>query len=510
MKKHILYSLATSVLLVLAFPGFDIWITAWFALTPLLLVIKRVRAGEAFMYSYLAGIAFLMGVFSWINTVSGVTPFEFLVLGIYLGSYFAVFGGVTNIAFRNGVPFVLAAPVFWVAMEFLRSNAGAFGLPWALLGHSQYQNITMIQISSFTGVYGVSFIIVMFNAALADLLVSGSKSLRRFLPASILFLATLVFGVYSTHLSLPVVEKPNIAVIQGKVPQEIKWDPAHKGDNLRAHLEQTLEAVNASKPELVVWPETAVPGSFLHDLGLKKKISTFAQNNRVNMLFGSAQRPKKGSREERLTYWYNSAFLVAPNGAVAGRYNKIYLLPFAEYLPYEFFPWPEGYKPGSNYLQGEEYTLFPLGEIRIGVTICWENIFPQVFRKFVKKGAHIMVNITNEAWFEGTAAPDQFLSMSVFRAVENRVPVIRSANMGVSSFIGPKGGIEEKVEIRDRYDVGANFLARNVGAGGSGTFYTRFGDVFAIGNLALAVLLTAQIVLRRAGGGLRRWSYGNC
>ena len=499
----ILLSLASALFLILSFPRFDFEFLAWIAMVPLFLALKDRNLKSSFALSFLTGITFFMGIFYWINGVRGFTPLDFCLLGIYLGSYFGFFGLLFNfILKKKNLSSVIVAPALWVSLEYLRSHAGFLGLPWALLGHSQYLNLPVIQIASLTGVYGVSFLLVMINAALSEAISYGlskirkdlvSKNLTPLKPALISLLLVGLSAIYgfSVMSKDTGTDKVSVTVIQGNIPQDIKWDIAFKKLILDKHVSLTESASTNDHASLIVWPESSVPGSFAQDLHVLQTISSLSRKTKTCLLIGSSQRPKFGSGELRGKYCFNSAFLIIPNGVISRCYNKIHLLPFAEYLPYkDSFPWTSRIVSGAgNFLPGEQYTLFDIGGIHFGTLICWENIFPELFRKFVKRGANFMVNITNEAWFGNTAAPYQFLSASVFRAVENRVAVIRSANTGISCFIDQHGEILGRVKNNNKDIFVEGYLTMMIPLSFNRTIYTLYGDVFVYINLILTILM---------------------
>jgi len=500
-------ALLSALLLTPAFPKFDLEFLAWVALVPLFIALKDQNLKSAFGLSFLTGICFLMGIFYWMNVINDFTLIHFILLGLYFGSYFGLFGLALNlISRRTGISSIFTAPVIWVSMEYLRSHAGFLGLPWALSGHSQYLNLPLIQISSFTGVYGVSFLIVMVNAALSEAILSwqsGRRSstqrwstvVKPVIVPIFLLGATLLYGL-SVISERSDRETITISVIQANLPQIIRGQPGLRELNLQKHVRLTKEAAARSQASLMVWPETAVQGSLTQERYLLNIFSALAKETQSHLLIGVSVRQKFGRRELRMKNRFNSAFLVSPTGRIVGQYNKIHILPFGEYLPYkDFLPWPSSFAlQAGNVMAGKEFTLFNLNNAKFGVAICWESIFPDLFRQFVKNGATFMVNITNEAWFEKTAAPYQFMAMNVFRAVENRVSIARAANTGISGFIDPYGRVIGKVSNGTEDIFVEGYLTMAIPVSEKKTFYTNHGDVFAYANLvatfsALAVSL---------------------
>ena len=561
--KRILLSLFAALLLILSFPKFDFQLLAWIALVPLFLAIKDRTLKIVFGLSFFTGICFFEGVFYWINGVKGFALLENLALGIYLGLYFGIFGLLLHlISKKTKFSLIITAPVLWVSLEYLRSNAGFLALPMALIGHSQYLNIPLIQIASMTGAYGVSFLVVMVNAVLSEIVwsVVSKRSVsnelhrckaerhpnisppltggdegegenkfknhphpnpppsmgREFLEnlragartillikssiVLILLASTLVYG-YIVISQQPRGEKISVTVIQGNISQDIKWNPLFRKQNLDKHIKLTKEAVNNREPSLIVWPETSVTVPVKQDLYALLALTSLMKEINSSLLFGSSQSPKFGSAEFRRANNFNSAFLISYDKGFAGQYNKIHLFPFGEYLPFEGnIPWPARLSSflseTGTIIPGKEYTIFHLEGPRFGTVICWESIFPSLFRQFVKKGAHFMINMTNEAWFGQTAAPYQFLASTIFRAVENRVSIARSANTGISCFISPYGEIIGKVKNKNKDIFVEGYLTMAIPLSHQKTFYTLYGDIFAYMNIFLTMLLIALSLLK--------------
>jgi apolipoprotein N-acyltransferase len=519
----VILPILSGFLLYLSFPGFGLSFAAWAALVPLLLALRGRGPVASFGMSFLFGLTFHFSLFFWIHIVAAFNWTDYLALGLYLAFYSGLFGLILALAERGRrVPAVIAAPSIWVAVEYLRANAGFLEFPLAHLAHSQHSVLPVIQMSSVTGVYGVSFLVVMVNVALRDLALWGGNLMRggrirreetrrspgkRAAVSSIV--TTLTLGAVLTYGYLSIAEGEEggeslrVTVIQPNIPE---GEPKGKGYAHRLfarHEAITREALAEEETSLVVWPEGAVYGVLRENASLYRAVGSLTRDTGAYLLTGGSMRPKFGPKELRKGKYFNSAFLVTPEGRVAGRYNKIKLLTFAEYLPHEkSIPWPSWFVLGSHkYLPGEEATIFEVEGARFGVLICWETFFPDLFRKFVKNGAQFALNITNEAWFGETAAPYQFLSMSVFRAVENGIAVVRCGNTGVSCFIDPSGRIVSRVEKGGRDIFVAGFLTAEVLLRRRETFYTRYGDLFAFASIFIALLAILSAALPRSEGG---------
>jgi apolipoprotein N-acyltransferase len=460
------------------------------------------------------GISFLMGIYYWINVLEKFELTDFLLLGIYLGSYFGLFGLALNlVSEKTRLPYFLLVPCIWVSVEYFRSLGGFWALPWPFLGYSQFLNLPLIQVSSLTGVYGVSFLIVMVNAALTEIVLhyleakSGAsrKNIGGVITPAVISAGLVVASIVHGHYVMGRISQTGrlrLAVIQGNIPQELRWNPRLREQHREKHIQLSRQAANSGPVSLIVWPETTVQGSLAQNKDLLDTFVALSRETGAYVLVGGAERPKFGSSEPRAKSTSNSAFLISPKGDIAGRYDKIRLLPFGEYLPLKNFPWPSRIASAwtaGEFAPGSDYTLLSLDGVKFAVTICWENIFPDLFRQFVKQGANFTINITNEAWFGETAAPYQFMAMSVFRAVENRISIARAANTGVSGFIDPLGRILGTVKIANKDIFVEGYLVKDISLSQGGTFYTKHGDVFVFGCLGwLLVMVLLSIRTMRS------------
>jgi apolipoprotein N-acyltransferase len=267
----------------------------------------------------------------------------------------------------------------------------------------------------------------------------------------------------------------------------MKWKREFREQIISKYEELSGETSN-SKPRLIIWPEASTPGFVLNDLTLMKRIVSMVRQTQNFFLIGSAEYPK--FTKTRHTKSGNTALFFSPEGKVLGQYLKIRLLPFGEYVPYEeVFPWPEFLVPKGmkSNLAGTELNLFSLDGIRFGTLICSEIMYPNLSRRMVKDGAGFLVNISNEAWFGKSAFPHQFLSICVFRAVENRINVIRCTNTGVSAFIDPCGRIAAKLTKEGKDIFVAGTLTQNILLSTPGAFYTLYGDILAYGCIAFSI-----------------------
>ena len=502
-KRDFLLSLLSGILLILSFPNFDLEFLAWFALVPLLYSIEGKGPTHSFKLGFLTGIVSFLGILYWIvvavHTYGNIPLIPSVLILLLLVAYLSVFIGVFTflirlIQMRSGVQTFLFTPFLWVALEYLRSFL-LTGFPWANLGYSQYLNLPFIQMADVTGAYGLSFVILFVNATLFWILRQWPKRvfpLKEVIVAAILVLGFLIYGYIKMGIvDRQMIQNPplKIGLIQGDIDQSIKWDKAFQLETLKIYEKLSLR-VAEDKPDLIIWPETATPFFFQDAKEYQPLVLDIPKKTDAFLLFGSPSY----KIEKRKVNHYNSAYLVSPSAEIVGKYDKIHLVPFGEYVPMQdllFFIGSLGEGIG-DFKSGEEIYNFSLPQGKFGVLICFEIIFPDLCRKFVKQGANFLVTITNDAWFGRTSAPYQHFSMAAFRAVENRVFVARAANTGITGIIDPKGKILKEGGIFKQEAMNGMIRLSN-----RKTFYTLHGDVFAWACSAFSILLLAYALTRK-------------
>jgi len=494
----------SGVLLALSFPRFDLAPLAFVALIPLLVGLDGIPALQGTYLGIIAGAVFSLMSIPWVvhtMTAYGGLPLPvgillLVALSLYLALYVGVFAfGVTRLSPEGGLGYLVGAATLWVGLEYLRTFL-LTGFPWNLLGYTQYRSLSIIQIASITGVYGVSFLLVLVNAAVALACLHVRRSARQalmpVLGVGVLLIGTVVFGM-GRRVSAEIPRREiRVSVVQGNIEQGIKWDPEFAGRTIAIYDRLTRRADRGA--DLIVWPETAVP-FFLREGGpLTQRVLDLAMEVQTPLLVGSPDRVSDASPR-----YYNSAFLISPAGEIVQKYDKMHLVPFGEYVPLSsllFFVHKMATGIG-DFSPGEAFTVFEIPGGRFGVLICFETIFPDQVRRYVLAGADFLVNITNDAWFGDSAAPYQHLSMAALRAVENGVYLVRAANTGISALVAPSGQILEQSGLFVEAVLSGTMAPRS-----GGTFYTRRGDLFAWGSVLISLLLLAS--RRRAGRKERR------
>lgn len=498
--RNLLLAILSGILLTLSFPPGKFSFVAWFALIPLLKGIQTASPSNAFKLGLVSGLAHYLTLIYWIivvlehygNLHIGIAVFALLLLSLYLSLYVALFSTLASRLTDSGFyPVILGC--YWVALEYLKAHLMT-GFPWCLLGYSQYEHLHIIQSADLFGVYGISFLIVLVNGVVFRIsaMSLGRKTgvLKWELPVAVLLLAgTWIYSHYQisgTPADGQTGRPVKAAVVQANIDQSVKWDPAYQEDTLQSYFRLTRSA-RGFHPELIVWPETSLPFFFQDHPRFSPGIISLAAESRAVLIFGSPAYRRDG----RAVHYYNRAYMIRPDTRDILYYDKIHLVPFGEYVPFKkYLPFIHRLvEAAGDFAQGEKSEVLKAGDLSLGVLICFEAIFPELAGAFARNGANILVNITNDAWFGRTSAPYQHLSMAVFRAIETRRPMIRAANTGFSAFITPTGVIQGKSDL-----FAEAVLKGSITAGAFPlTFYSRFGDLFAV---TLLVISAAHILYR--------------
>ncbi len=502
LSRHSFLAVSSGLLLTLCFPKFGLGFLAWVALIPFLIGIDRCRSHrQVLRVGFLAGIVFFSTTFYWLHFV---VPFIWAIVALIETVFFILFAWLVYFGkpLRFGWLKIIWIALAWTAVEILRSEIPVFGLGWNLLGYSQSHYPRILQSANLFGAYGLGFIIAFINACL---FVFWSKSAGRkqkadgkriFSDVSTASLLSVVFIIFGSligygFLQLRVEDQPvrsiRVSVLQGNIPQSVKWEPEARDKILQIYSKLSELAV-LDRPDLIVWPEAAFPGYFNRDYyaeGIRDEV----KRHGISTVIGSPHWDEQG-RILNSAYWLN------PQGEIQNRYDKIYLVPFGEYVPLKMiFGWLEPLAESlgvGDFSAGNTYTVFTSSAIPpFAVLICFEDVFPRLARRFVKEGARMLTVITNDAWFGPTTAPYQHLQASIFRAVENGVPVVRAANTGISAFITKRGAVISRVEGPEGNDIfvtGKKTAAVEVDE--SNTIYQKGGYYFPYGALLLFGIIT--------------------
>lgn len=467
---------------------------AWIAFIPLIWFVDRTTSvKQAFLGGLVAGAVAWFGLLIWIPRVlmryGDVPPGLAWILYFLLVCYLSCFPGfcclLTRFCMeRGGTKYLLVFPLAWVTLEYARANFPFGGFPWLLAAYSQTPYGPLIQLADVTGVYGISFLLLWINTALVWLVRC------RFKPAGfwpimagiLLITASVMYGQVMLARWGKTSPSLTVAMLQGNLSvDEPESALARKFQD--GYVQMASRLVPGSV-DLLILPESPSPLTYQFDTSYREVLQRLAQRFPLGMIFNNICYSQKGSETE----YFNSAYFLSQEGKDLGRYDKIHLVPFGEYVPLKklFFFVDTISKDVSDFAPGQEYLTVEVRGHRANAIICFEAVFPDLVRRFVHLGSELIVNLTNDGWYGDSAAPYQHLAMSRWRAVENRRYLLRATNSGISAIIGPTGAIRTSTPLLQQ-DVCVGRFAFLQGE----TFYTRYGDVFAILCVIIMLALLA-------------------
>ncbi|HEX7516894.1 MAG TPA: apolipoprotein N-acyltransferase [Chthoniobacterales bacterium] len=536
-----LAAISSGFLYAACFPPFDQAWLCWIALTPLLAAVwfsgpnSKRRWLRDLSLGYVAGLAFFWTVFSWLRTV---TIPGLVLVGFYMAIYFALWSwicGLLRPALRapavanrwtqpppNESPlsqspwlrstnnlrlaFLLAA--VWVAQEWLRGLVFS-GWGWNTLGTALHAQLAIIQITEFTGVAGLSFLVAFTNVILLTtarrfILETQVRPMRPHYDLTLTMAAivgVMGFGLRSLQSQHPG-KTLNIALVQPNIPREEKFSAelAQKTFDQFTRLSTPALGANA-RPDLLVWPESSMPGPVLQDELSHRFVMDFSAAAKTDLLLGTIDLDETGD--------YNAALLVSDGGERVQIYRKIHLVPFGEYVPgrhtIPILARVVGDQVPADFAFGKKHTVFHLtnDKARVAALICFEDTIGDLTRQFVLGGANLLANVTNDGWFLRSAASQQHLANAIFRCVETRLPMVRAANTGVTCFVNEFGRITQILvdEHGSQFTDGVLTGEVSIPTGHELTFYVRHGELFAQGCVGVAllalVILSLPLVRRK-------------
>lgn len=497
-------------MLALAFPPYELSLLSWIAFVPLLYAIRGCRPYQVLVIAWLQAWTFYSVSGSWVfatlrdyaHLSIGTSALEFVMLGLMLAGFCAFAVAIAHYVSETlSLPRAITLPIAWTAQECLRARM-PLGFPWNLVGYAAYQDIHLIQFAEFTGVYGISALIIFVNVELYEVLVGPSAVARRKALWGLTAIPSLalLFGFIAVARldSTAAAGRLKVALISGGVPPtQARTSSSRREafDLYRTNTHQTL----ALHPDLIIWPESAAmcifqptanyPTTMAEDAGYRSALVKIAIDSGTPILFGALAFKQAHGQ----VTMFNRAYLLSRTGEVADYYDKMRLVPFGEYLPMQQFLGARlrTITTVQHLHSGDSDAVFNLAGIRIAVRICYESIFPHLMRDAVANGADLIVNISNDAWY-GTAGARQALAMTAMRAVETRRPLVRVANQGISAVISPTG----RIQIASRFIASGDVREVEWPAGSS--FYVRVGDVFGLSCVALiAIGLVLAVYVRR-------------
>ena len=515
---RILATLCSAFLLVSAYPPYGSAESAWAALIPLLLIARHSTPKQSLRCGFAAGTLFWLISLSWLLSLAktgGPLPLVavgWILLSLYCAIYIGLFTMVTAWLWKKisrisiyiqGLIIPITIPIIWVGFEYMRSTLFS-GFAWNQLGVTQYGNLPVLQLAQWGGVYAVSALIVLVNIAFTFILMRFTnaflkqKQARISIEVSIGLVAWVlclnggIKTIRATDSEARTQQQVTITAIQPNIKQLKKW-PKDFASSIYHSLKSQTTWASSLSPDLIIWPETAIPSV----IGFTRFPENFiAQLAKLGSpILAGAMEEEKIDDEIVL---YNSSFLFGTDGKIVDSYRKCHLVPFGEYLPLEnqikilkrFAPL------GFSCMPGKESTVFTLSNtdpaINFATLICFEDTVAPLARTSVKNGARLLINQTNDAWFDGTAGAMQHMTHCILRAVENRVPAVRCANTGITVFIDSVGRIDILENATDYRSLYKNDRITVPPADMPLTFYTRFGNTFfAIPCGIISIILLA-------------------
>ena len=511
------------------FPPLNLSFTAWFAFVPLLVLIYRSQPIKAMLYGYLFGWIWGVISFYWLREIETPIPF---VMASYVALYPALWSLIIPFLYKrflNPTPndylakrtrffwfkeifFMITIAAWWCILEWIR---GCFlsGFAWNFTAVTQWKNIPIIQMAEYTGIYGISFLIIFVNISLflsIGIIRSAIKQGRYCRPVPFFYaLVLVIIFVIIGAKSLTVFNKKSkkgdnataqisIALIQANIPQCRFPKPGIAEFALKQHIDLSNLAV-LLKPDIIAWPETAVPVSYISgdEFGYQYRFEVYQFISKYNipLIFGTLDYEQNFNKYKNLDEIseYNSVFMIDTNGKILDKYRKHHLVPFGEYTPLgKYYPEiKQKLGMGRDLTPGKKFTIFKLKEnIRAGAQICYEDIFPYLSRKLSLKGANLLMVFSNDAWYPTSSEPEQHMANSIFRAIENRRPIVRVGNNSCSCLILENGVIADSVSVEPtengivlKPEQSARAFAKfdiTVAKNPTLTFYTKYGDIFIL------------------------------
>ncbi len=485
----------TGLLLVASFPNIGQGYLAWVSFVPLLIFVFRSETvGRAALGGFVAGFIELFGLLLWIPTVmhqygglnSGLAWGAYAFMVSLLACYpAATCAAAKYLMVRGGKYCLLLFPAAWVLSEYAQTLFPFGGLPWLLAGYSQTDWLSLIQIADIAGIYGISFVVLLANAAIAWVVLPEFRGPARFVPlaaALTLVSGCVLYGRISLHRYEKLPPDRRVAMLQGNLsPDDSESVLVEK---YQQGYRRMADSIKDKKVDLLILPESPSPVLFQYNPAFENELKELSTRYPLGLIFNNIQYREK----EGVGRYFNSAYYLDGNGRLAGVYDKMHLVPFGEYIPFKkLFPFIETItRDVGEFSPGRDYRILKIGNHPSNAVICFEAVFPALVRRFVFMGSRLTVNLTNDGWYGRSAAPYQHLAIARLRAVENRRYLLRAANSGISAVIEPSGNIQASTGLFQEQICMGRFAFLS-----GKTLYTRYGDVLVF---LCAIILFGFIV----------------
>ena len=465
---------------------------AWFSLVPFIFVLNRMESKkEYFMVGFIWGIAYYLTVIFWLAMNIGTTP----LIGI-ISMLAAVFYCALNVAGISVLVGFLKSyyskywfwllPFVWTSVEYIRNMDVLTGGPWTALANTQLDFLTLVQNAELSGIYGITFWLILLNVCIYNW-IDRPYTKHLFTLISI-FIIPWITGLYLTPSpQIDFEQKIDITLIQPNIHLSQKWKPGGVKDNIESLLNLTKPAIE-NGVDVVIWPESAIPSYILqgNQYYLKWIQSELGESKLLSGI------PYYSGEKQNRKY-FNSVALISAD-SVSKIYNKLTLVPMAEHIPLsEYFPSLKELNLGqANFTHGNEFRMFKIQDKLFAAMICFESTFPALSAEFVRRGAQVLVYVVNDGWYETAPEPQQHAKQAIYRAIENRRPILRCTNTGISLVINPAGNIVKQLPLNQTGVINAAIIpSKEV------TFYTKYGDIFAQLSVLISMLLIMGTFIRK-------------
>lgn len=501
--------IASGVLLLFAFPPYNLWPLTCLGLIPLLWQCWTKEPGRAAALGYVFALALGVTQIHWLLVVMTVygqvawplAVFALLLLAAIVGLYVAAFAYITALLKRAGISPLIAAPIVWTGLEWLRAMA-LTGFPWLPLGNGLIGGLPLLQSAELWGVHGLSFWVVLINALLARVAL-GVWQARRMRGRE--FVALGVAGIIISggwlwgqarldQVRAQAKDAPKLmcTVVQANISLHDLWQRKLRESNLQRYIGLTKKAAEgiAQRPWLVIWSESSTPFYLMHEAKDTRPVMDTARATHAYIITGTLGSVERGGKYHPT----NRSWMIGPDGRSAGWYDKVHLVPFGEYVPLEeiFFFVRAVAITGDNFIPGKQGDTLDMAGVKLGPLICYESIFPELALAQTRQGAQLLVNQTNDSWYGRTVASAQHMSHLILRSVENRRAAARSANTGISGFILPDGSVTNELGLMTQ-GIASRELPLMKGL----TIYTRTGEILGPVCLVIALIAGAWAWLRK-------------
>ena len=483
------WAVLSGILFGLALIDIGLGFLSFFAFIPYLLILIKSNSKQSFLYGLVFG--FVLSCITLYSTVL-VKVIAFIGLLIAMPLYFGILTlFIKKVQLRFTKTFIWFFPIIWIGFEYFMT-LGPLNFPWHNVGYSLADHYYLIQFADIFGIYGISFLLLIFNILIFKIF-SGQVKMVIFLI--IILLLWFTYGIYKDSKIQLKKEDLKISTIQLSILQEEKWNPDILDSTIVEYGRQVSMLAREDSVDLVIFPESAITTYLLHERSYQKKISDIAISNKVNLVVGFPDYEIKWTDKKPKYQYFNSATMVDKEGNFLPKYDKIRLVPFGERIPLlSTFPILENLQFGqANFEYGKNPMLYTIDSFQFPILICFEGVFPELSRKYVQQGADFIVVITNDGWFQETAFPKEHANNTIIRSVENRVSLFRAANTGVSYIVNPKGQIIKEAKIYEKKNI-TGFLFTYIP---NLSFFVKAGYIFPIICLWFSIILIIYAILSK-------------